>query len=512
MFRPLQPDLRKPLVALTLTGIILVGTGLRFTGLEKESLWFDEACSWYTASHPTLSEVVTHDRSWHLHPPAYFLSLHFAIALAGDSEIALRFPSAIAGVLAIPLMFIIAARVYSSREGLIAAGLFATLWCPVYFAQEARPYALLMFFLLLATAVWTYLIDRLRARGTVPYGLLTAYAALAALSCYTHYFGIVFIGLQAILTVLLLYPHRPALIAAGCAYAAAASLYLPWLPSLWSHLTDPAIGHTRPDQNIVTSFFAYLYFLFNHSYALLGLVLVLYASLIARSVRRRAGPGGEPLPSAFWKSPGFVLILWLVLPLTIAYLKSVSSPSVFTTRNLLISMPAAYLLLARAIIRIPLPRPLPSAFGAVLIATLLYRLAFVGEFYDQPIKDQFREAVDAVVAQEETYPDALIVGNTWNACAFDYYFMRSNSSRKIDVLVTAMEQGRNNPDYVKRIAETIENSDKQYVWFLYSYPTPGDPLLKYLNEHLEAIEHSTYIRTAAYLFKKKPLPPQTSEN
>ena len=270
---------------------------------------------------------------------------------------------------------------------------------------------------------------------------------------------------------------------------------------------DAAIGHSTPDQNLVASFFSYLYFLFNHSYALIGLVLSLYALLLARSAWE-ANSGEESAVRTLWKTPGFVLLLWLILPLVLAYLKSVSSPSVFTMRNLLISMPAAYLLLSRAISRMPLPRPFANAFGAALVVALFYRLAFAGEFYNQPVKDQFREAVNAVVAREETYSDALIVGNTWNACAFDYYFMRLNSDRRIDVLVTAMEEGRDNPGYFERAAEAIESSDSEYVWFLYSYPTPDDPLLEYLNDRLEAIEQNTYLRTAAYLFRKKGFPAQ----
>lgn len=285
MFTPLQPDIRRPRVLLALVVIVLLGAGLRFTGLDRESLWFDEACSWYTGGHATLSEVVTLDRAWHLHPPGYFLLLHFVQRVAGDSEIALRFPSAVAGVLAIPLMYIVAARIYSSREGLISAGLLATLWCPVYFSQEARPYAILILFLLLATAIWTYLVDRLRARDAMPHGLMAAYAVVCALAFYTHYFGILFIGLQALLTVVLLSSHRQALMAIGLTYAATALLYLPWLPSLWSHLTDPGIGHPRPSQGLAASSFTYIYFLFNHSYALLGLVLALFALLFAQSIR-----------------------------------------------------------------------------------------------------------------------------------------------------------------------------------------------------------------------------------
>lgn len=135
--------------------ILLLAFVLRTFHLGENAIWWDESLSLYRAALdlPTLfantiqiQNILTTD----LQPPLYFLFLHFLIVLFGTSEFALRFLSVIANVASIPLLYCLGRRWFSSMVGLIAA--FAAALSPfwVWYAQEARPYALVLLWSLLA--------------------------------------------------------------------------------------------------------------------------------------------------------------------------------------------------------------------------------------------------------------------------------------------------------------------------------------------------------------------------
>jgi 4-amino-4-deoxy-L-arabinose transferase-like glycosyltransferase len=114
---------------LVLLAIMLLGAVLRFYGLGFQSLWSDELASWDFSNRETISQVIGGVRSAD-HPPLYFLILHFAQWTFGDSAWALRFPSAFAGWLCIPAIYLLGKRLYSEREEIIAALFLAVFWAP----------------------------------------------------------------------------------------------------------------------------------------------------------------------------------------------------------------------------------------------------------------------------------------------------------------------------------------------------------------------------------------------
>ena len=75
--------------------------------------------------------------------PLFFIALRPWLAAAGHSELALRFPSVLAGALSIPLLYVLVARLAGRRVALVAALLMATAPYGVWYGQEAKMYALL---------------------------------------------------------------------------------------------------------------------------------------------------------------------------------------------------------------------------------------------------------------------------------------------------------------------------------------------------------------------------------
>jgi len=84
--------------------VTLLAAAVRLCGLGVQSLWLDEAFSHLFATLPL-------DMVWQamivdaVHPPLYYLLMRLVIVLVGGSEFALRFPSALAGVLTVALLY-----------------------------------------------------------------------------------------------------------------------------------------------------------------------------------------------------------------------------------------------------------------------------------------------------------------------------------------------------------------------------------------------------------------------
>jgi hypothetical protein len=106
----------------------------------QQPLWYDEA---YTAM---LVQLPIHDM-WaaivgDVHPPTWYL-IERAFSVLGTSEVVLRLPSLLLGMLAIYLTWHIA-RHLGDLTGLVAAGIMAVAPFTVYYSVEARMYSLLM--------------------------------------------------------------------------------------------------------------------------------------------------------------------------------------------------------------------------------------------------------------------------------------------------------------------------------------------------------------------------------
>jgi 4-amino-4-deoxy-L-arabinose transferase-like glycosyltransferase len=129
--------------------VTLLGLAIRLIGLGSKSLWIDETHSVYFASHP-LSSLFS--QLCDPHPPGYYALLNLVLTF-GQNEFWLRLPSAIAATLTIPLTYALSRDLgpalgsseLDRRTGVLSALLLAVAPLHVWYAQEARMYALVTF-------------------------------------------------------------------------------------------------------------------------------------------------------------------------------------------------------------------------------------------------------------------------------------------------------------------------------------------------------------------------------
>ncbi len=128
---------------LALALITLAAAGLRAPQLH-ESLWLDELhTSWVVSDG--LAEIPSRAAVGN-QGSLYFGLVWISTKLFGHSDAALRLPSLIAGVLLVPAVFLLGRACGAGRAGAMAGSVFAALDpLAMYYALEARPYALLQF-------------------------------------------------------------------------------------------------------------------------------------------------------------------------------------------------------------------------------------------------------------------------------------------------------------------------------------------------------------------------------
>ena len=215
-----------------LLAILLLATALRFYCLDAQSFWNDEGNSARIAERPL--DLILEGAAGDIHPPGYYLLLHYWRALFGQSEFALRSLSVVAGLVVVVFTYLLGHHLFGKATGLMAAFLAAISPFAIYYSQEARMYALLA---ALSVASTYSLIRLLQKPDSFRKTWFLAYVLTSAAGLYTHYaFPFILLVNNSIFGLWWLIVARRTrhrwrwlLLWAG-AQVAIIALYLPWLP------------------------------------------------------------------------------------------------------------------------------------------------------------------------------------------------------------------------------------------------------------------------------------------
>ena len=391
-----------------LAGIVVIGAALRLVGIAQDSLWFDEVYTWWVTRRD-LGDLLTFSLTRDVHPPLYLVGVWGWTRLAGDTEAALRLPSALASIATIPAMFALGRRLYDVRTGLLVAGLTAISWAPMHYGREARSYALLLLAVLLAVLGGIGM-HRARQREESP-GLADRLLAFGGgfVAAYTHHFGLLLTLVLGGLGVFTM-PRVPgakrgwlrgyAGLVVGCAPAVALAA---WQRSahdtFWIPPTDPGAFGWQ---------FAGFLFWLEPAWRWVLALPVIGIGLAAR----RSGPR-----TRLSREDGFIGA-WLLVPTTVALFVSVASLPVLTPRNLIVVLPAAYLVVARGLMQWP-ARARPWVVGAFAVA-VLHTLLIGRAYHTTPQKPALRVIAATIAAEEAAGTSVPVVSSYIMPYAFDH--------------------------------------------------------------------------------------------
>jgi mannosyltransferase len=503
---------------LALAAVMLLASVLRFYGLEIQSLRFDELETWRYAikSPPGILEATGVSGS-DPHPPGYYLFIHYWMQLAGDAEWALRLPSAVAGVLSVLVTFLLGRRLYSAREGLIAALLMTVLWTPIYYSQEARAYSFLLLAAALSGYFWFGIVKKLEESERVSPWESAGYVLSAVAACYVHYIGAYLIMLQGLWTVCV-FVARPRLLLRPLAlYGLILLAYLPWVATLYGRLTSVGGTPSYIDVPGWSQVPGYLKFLFNGAGEeqaaiwppnnveplVLAVVLALYGFLLFRGFYDSPGIGEGLFRRETLLSPSFVLGLWLVVPFAGLFLLSLIWKPVLMFRVMVVALPAAYLLIARAIVLLPFRPAVQNGLALLGAGLLLAQLLFALDYSTEPHTEQARE-VTRFLAHNGP-PHSLIVYSGALGGDFVYYFERYGIRFKQEPRLELLRRRGQSPrEKVALLRRKLKSGDYDYV--LYMRVRPLRPKVGFLKPlfrsgELEVVKEKRYVKAEGYVFK-----------
>ena len=347
-------------------------------GIGRPSLWYDEIATLSASARslPDLFALTGHVDAVH---GAYYTLMHAVVAVLGESETALRLPSAACAALASAGVYALARRFAGVAPSAGAAVLFLLLPRTTWMAVEARSFAVFSLVLIALGLVW---VQALVAPRRWPWAV--AYGVLAWLSVSLYLFTALVVAAQvlALLGALALRPSAraalwartwPLLVAA--AIAAAASVPLAgWVSAQQGQLggTRPISTHT-PAQLAVEALFLTSRPGALAAIALVSLAIAVVAVRLARA-RINAARTSEPVNTAVAAEGtvtvpvGWLLWSWAILPPAALIGVTAAGTVVFQPRQLTMIAPALCIGAALLIFR---AAPRPAAWVAVaLIAAL----------------------------------------------------------------------------------------------------------------------------------------------
>jgi mannosyltransferase len=211
-----------------LAGITLVAAIVRFAMLTGQSFWFDEA----QAVHEMQLSFGAMLHAWSAYepnPPLYFLLAWPWAQVLGTGEAAMRALPALLGTITVPLVYLCGRELVSRRAGLFAAALAALNPFLIWYATEAREYALLTA-LSAASVLWFA-----RAWHGGGRRALVWWAIVSALALLTQYFAGFLVAAEAV-ALLWRLRDRAVVVALGALAVVEAAL----IPHLVGHAAHPA--------------------------------------------------------------------------------------------------------------------------------------------------------------------------------------------------------------------------------------------------------------------------------
>jgi mannosyltransferase len=442
---------------LLLFGLILVAEALRLYNLGRQSLWVDEG---YTAYLSRLTPVGYVDDVLHtvrnILPPLYFALMHYWTTLVGMSEVTLRLPSAVAGMLAVPLLYALVVRLFDVPVAMLSAAVLTVSLFHLQYSQEARMYELLALLCLLSL----YLLVRLLGEAR-PWQFV-ALAFTDALILYTHHYGALLLIAEAGYVVMLAVigeVERRVLRWWLVSRLVCALLVLPWALIFVNQL-DKVTAYPWLKPVTWRSIYDVGVRFAGSPWSLAAYVVLILVGLVARP----GLPGRLLARRGLTRDDRGYLLLWWVLagPVLLAFGYSAVATPVFGHKYLIASS-LPFFVLAVLGARVLPGRVLPVAALVVAVAASGPQVL---HFYRDVNKEQWRET--AAYVESKASPGDLVLFNAGYGLHAGYGFY----ARRTDLVTQPFPPGSEEfatlptPQQLAGLARLTIG--RRHAWIVYS--------------------------------------------
>ena len=480
---------QRPRCYLFLAAFVVLGVLLRVYDLAGESLWRDEVWS-IDFARLDIPRLLDRLRSFDVHPPLYYLLLHYWLILWGESEFATRLLSVLFGSLAIIWSYLVAARLFNPTAGVFTALLVTTSAFQVYYAREARGYSLVAFLTLLS---YSFFIRCLQDRHWTARG---GYVVATALLLYTHVYGLFTVLAQNVYWAVVWLCSRRHSYRRGLTWVLLQSvvllLYAPWLSATLAQTERVRQGFwiERP------TLFSVVSTLSTYSGSRLSFLIFLVAALIATfptlkeklprlGKKQRFSSSFLPLADGRPSTAAAVLLLvtWLLLPLLLPLVISQFMEPIYLSRCTIGASLAWYMLLAKGI---ESARSRPSIQAALVGLFFFCSAVNLWQYYNKSRKEQWRE-VARYVEYNAAPGDLVLFYAGFCQAPFDYY------AKRPDLIKKAVQDFSPEGDATAQVASVLNGTDGQVWLVLCEDWQRRKGLTQRLHEVFPALSHQRYV-------------------
>ena len=209
----------------------LAGLALRLLML-REPAWGDEMSTlWIIRGNDFFGVISAVNSDAEISPPFYFLLAKVSSWVFGQTPDAVRLPSLVAGVLAVPAFYLVGLKSLGRRAALYATAIAAVSPFLVYFSANARAYSVMILMLVLAS--WC-LLAATSGKGRNWHWV--GWSAFGALAVYSHYTACLVLAGQLLWALWFFPALRVRILAfAGLMFL----LFVPWLGGFKADLDSP---------------------------------------------------------------------------------------------------------------------------------------------------------------------------------------------------------------------------------------------------------------------------------
>lgn len=393
----IESDRNFILITASITTLALL---LRIYGIGANSLWLDELWALRGAQHDSIPELLSWINSMDYSDPSGFFVLEwlsFRVPFLGP-EASLRLFPMIFSVATVPIVGLLADRWFDRKTAICSMLFFSVSMTQIYFAQEARPYSGMIFFTTLNSWLWLEMIlprEEERNRSIV----VTLYILFSSFGCYFDYY-IILVTLghliaTPILTGLQIKSLQNQIIVVGII----SLIFSPGLPKLIRDLNNSPSYVKNPE---IYFFRDYQVLHFNDWQLFFWISISLYLFYLLRCINslKRERPVSENVKRFL---PELIFASWLALPAIILVSISWASEPLVTTKKLLLSSPASYILLSKASVEFSRFSSKLNLAPYVLVSILLAHTVFIIDYYTESQKQPMREGINFLIENSEGY-------------------------------------------------------------------------------------------------------------
>jgi uncharacterized membrane protein len=406
--------------------ILLVAVLLRFHNLDFQSPWLDEALT-LKETNPNISfndfkeNIILREGIAHF----YFLIIRTLNDIFTYSSFTARFFSATIGVLSVYSIFCLGRTLFNKNVGLISAILLSINWFAISYSQEARPYILLMFFIIISIIKLIDFIKKPNYKNAILFGVING------LIIHVHMIGLISIFSQYVLLlfifIILDKAQKANFFICGLITFFTTLLVASPTYKMFLKVTEYKSGWLQlPDKSGFTTIFNQ-FFGDNEILIFIFSIIIIFYCINLFNQKQIKIEADTIIDNKIIFS-GLILFSCFFLPIIIPIIKSYTSEPMILNRYFIAILPALIIVVAIGVEQIK------NNIVKILIITIIVSFSIVDlflikDYYSKVTKTQFREISNLVVKSNHNQNDKIVSTFGWVLG----YFLEQNKTSQITI-------------------------------------------------------------------------------